>query len=225
MDWRKFSQVEFSITTYCQASCPTCARTDMETLQKVSWLKLQHLPFETYVKFLSSIDKTKIKKIQICGDYGDPMMHPRIEDIIKVSAETVDLISIHTNGGLRNPEWFSKIAKLYGNKVVMVFGIDGIDEETNSKYRIGVNFNRAMENMIAYKTNGGHVFWDFLIFSFNEDQIKQAHEIAKKHNMEIYFNINTRDYKDIRLTDPTKILKIKKDIEKYNILVKGNKND
>lgn len=221
MDWRNFSQVEFSITTYCQASCPTCARTDMQTLQKANWLKLQHLPFETYVKFLSSLDYTKIRKIQICGDYGDPMMHPRIEDIIKVSVEKINLIAIHTNGGLRNPEWFAKIAKLYGNKVVMVFGIDGIDAETNAKYRIGVDFNRAMENMITYKTNGGQVFWDFLIFSHNVDQIKQAHKIAKKYNMEIFFNINTREYKDIKLTDSKKIAQAKKDIEKYNIIVNG----
>lgn len=220
MNWNKFNKIEFSITTYCQAACPVCVRTNSVTLKKRDDLILEHLSLESYIKLIDRIKESKLKKIKLCGDYGDPLMHPQIEDFISISVENNFYLEIHTNGGIRNKEWFAKIAKKYGNRVQIAFGIDGVDSETSSKYRIGVDFDRAFENMIEYVSNGGRTVWDFLLFNFNKHQMEDACEIAKKHKIELYFKINTREYKDFKITDKDEINLLEKKILVYRKLTK-----
>jgi MoaA/NifB/PqqE/SkfB family radical SAM enzyme len=197
-DWQGF---ELSITTYCQANCPLCVRTDRQTGKLKSYVRLEHSNIDTIIKTINDVAKyTSCEKIQLCGDYGDPLMHPHIEDII-YEVEKVGLwTSIHTNGGLRNPGFYKKIAMT--TETVFVFGIDGIDEKTNSKYRIGVNFDKAMENMKTFGAYAKKYYseWDFLIFDYNYEQLDEAIEIAESNNIKLNFRINTRDWK-YKITD------------------------
>ena len=57
MDWNRFispkSQgVEVSLTTYCNANCPLCARTDPFTGVKKESIPLLHISFDVYKKFV-----------------------------------------------------------------------------------------------------------------------------------------------------------------------------
>ena len=89
LNWDKIRHTEISLTTYCQASCPLCGRTDPITLKKVDWLPLKHFPFEKLKKTVLDIRKAnpRLEIINLCGDYGDPMMHPDIENIIEFLTE------------------------------------------------------------------------------------------------------------------------------------------
>ena len=203
MDWSKLNKVEFSITTYCQAKCPLCSRTNKKTLEKVNWLPLRHLTLNEYKNAVDQMLSNK--SISLCGDYGDPVMHPDIEEFIDYAIQKNFKIDVHTNGGLRTKDWYIKVAKKY-NKLLMVFAIDGIDEETNSKYRVGVDFNRAWENMIAHAENSnGHTVWNFLVFDFNYDQLDRAKELCQKHNIIFVPHMNTRvtEYYDHLIKDLT----------------------
>ncbi len=203
MDWTNLDKVEFAITTHCQAKCPLCARTNKETLEKVNWLPLHHLSLDEYKNAVDQLLPNR--DIDFCGDYGDPIMHPQIEDFIDYAIQKNHNVSVHTNGGLRTKDWYIKVAKKY-NKLLMVFAIDGIDEETNSKYRVGVNFNRAWENMIAHAENSnGHTVWNFLVFDFNYDQLDRAKELCQKHNIIFVPHMNTRvtEYYDHLIKDLT----------------------
>jgi MoaA/NifB/PqqE/SkfB family radical SAM enzyme len=108
--------------------------------------------------------KNEMGYILFCGELGDPMMHPDIEEIIDICLGAVPRIEIATNGGLRQPDWYEKIAKKYGNRIHIKWAIDGTDHKTNWKYREGVDFKRAMSNMKAWIKNGGAGDWHFLIF-------------------------------------------------------------
>tara|TARA_B100000965_G_scaffold71216_1_gene56203 strand:- start:3668 stop:4363 length:696 start_codon:yes stop_codon:yes gene_type:complete len=191
MDWTSLNTVEFSITTYCQAKCPLCARTNKKTLEKIDWLPLQHLPLDEYK---NALDQTKPNKvISFCGDYGDPVMHPQVEDFLDYAVENNYRVQLHTNGGIRTKDWYEKIAKKYKNKVSVIFAIDGIDEETNSKYRVGVEFDRAWENMMTHAKHSNQMtVWNFLVFDFNYDQLDEAYKISKENNIEFVPHMNNR---------------------------------
>lgn len=203
MDYRSFTAIEFSITTYCQAACPLCARTNADTLKTVEWLELTHYNIEDYKNILSQIPKA-VTRIKLCGDYGDPMMHPDIELFIKETMKYDLKLTMHTNGGLRDEEWYTKIGNTYGKNVKITFSIDGLDKETNSKYRINVNFNKAWKNMLAYNAAGGHTAWDFLMFSYNINQVPDAFKIAWKTDIDVYFKLNNRNWK-YNITDKHQI--------------------
>lgn len=190
---------EFSITTYCQANCYSCQRTDEMTGVVRSNLKLEHMPLDFFEKILKGIDLSHTHFIKFCGESGDPMMHPHIENFI--SKITIDnnqyncTVIISTNGGLRTPKWYSKMASLNRDNLAIVFGIDGIDHDINWKYREGVDWQRAMDNMVAFKKAGGHAVWQFIIFPWNIHQIESANKKANSLNIPINFIFNERNGK------------------------------
>lgn len=137
-------------------------------------------------------------RVTFCGEFGDPMMHPRVTDFVEFTAPRVKQLVINTNGGLRQPEWYAEMAPKWKHFRIN-WGIDGTDHDTNWLYREGVNFERAMENMKAWFAEDGHGEWQFLIFDWNWHQIVEAKEMAEKNNIKIRFKFNNRDFG--RITD------------------------
>ena len=76
--------LEFAISSFCQAKCPSCNRTNPETLEQQSWLTPEHFNIDTFKKMMSPDywRSRKITKIKFCGENGDPMMHPKIQEFI-----------------------------------------------------------------------------------------------------------------------------------------------
>jgi len=177
-------ELEFLITSYCQAKCPTCLRT---ALVDKGRLTPHHSTVEQFKKVVDNIDSRTT--ITFCGEIGDPMMHPDIDDIIDLFLSNGNQINIHTNGGLRDKSFYKK----YSSKSVNIsWGIDGITEEANSMYRIGVNFERAWENMNTWFRHGGQGHWNFIVFEWNKHQLYDAYNYAKNNHIPIEMKINKR---------------------------------
>jgi organic radical activating enzyme len=184
--------LEFTITSYCQAKCPSCPRTDEDTLETHSWLKLEHMDVSVIEKIVSSNwwdpENTKIK---ICGETGDPLMHPKINHILEIFLQQNVNVRIATNGGLRNSDWYKFWAEKYDGKLCILFGIDGVDHDTNSKYRIGVDTDRAFKNMMSFHNAGGEAIWQFIAFEFNKHQIDEWNKQCLRHGLGRHFIVNT----------------------------------
>ena len=45
---------DFALTTYCQAKCRSCARTNQETGEKETWVPLQHMKLDVFEKRLKA---------------------------------------------------------------------------------------------------------------------------------------------------------------------------
>ena len=178
-------ELEFLITSYCQASCPTCLRT---LLIKQDNFRPKHTSVEKIKKVIPYLDKDYI--ISLCGETGDPLMHPKIDEIIDLFLENDNWVQIHTNGGLRNIDFYKKYAK--DRRVSISWGIDGMDAKTNSKYRVGVDFSKAWKFMNTWFELGGKGHWNFIIFEWNKHQYKDAFYYAKEHNIPIEIKINNR---------------------------------
>lgn len=186
--------IDFSISTYCQAKCRSCQRTNQDTGEPEDWLIPSHMSYDL---FNSMMDKTPdtLRVIQFCGELGDPMMHPDITKFVDraLSKESIKHLVINTNGGLRNPEWYTNMGLKYGSKILLQFGIDGITHDTNWKYREGVDFAKAWDNMHSWFGNGGRGIWEMLVFTWNLHQLHKAHQIAKMSDIKINFKINRRE--------------------------------
>lgn len=209
--------LEFALTTHCQAKCRSCARTDLETGEKVEWLKLQHFPLDTYLNILKSTQQN-ITQVKFCGEFGDPLMHPQIMQFV---IETFKFnrhmeIDINTNGGLRKPAFYRELAANFPPSIYVNFGIDGTDHDTNWKYREGVDFERAMENMRTYTKWGGAGAWHFIIFDWNWHQIPEAAKIAKEIGIPIKFKFNVRKFGLITDKNKRKAVKLLEEINEVS---------
>lgn len=209
--------LEFALTTYCQAKCRSCARTNDVTGEKEEWLKLQHLPITTYTSILNS-SKRNISAVKFCGEFGDPMMHPDIEEFIYQTITYNKDIEIHinTNGGLRTPRFYRELAANFPRSSIYIdFGIDGTTSDVNWKYREGVDFDRAMKNMRTWFRWNGSGSWHFIIFDWNWHQIPDAVSMAKDFDCRIKFKFNTREFGLITQENKRKAVEL---LEKHDAL-------
>jgi MoaA/NifB/PqqE/SkfB family radical SAM enzyme len=206
---------DFALTSYCQSRCRTCPRTNNATGEPEDWLTIRHVPFAKFKKNTLGFNR-EIEYIKFCGQTGDPMMHPDITKFIDHAFTMTNNVSVNTNGALRSSNWYTKIGNKYGKDLRIVFGIDGIDHDTNWKYREGVNFDKAWENMVAYCNSLGYVQWDFLIFEWNYHQIPLVAQLAKQINVdEVDYKINTEEH---GLLDANKLPMVKEMICQANTI-------
>lgn len=182
--------LDISLTTYCQARCRSCDRTDSITGEKNSWLPLQHMDYNVFCNLVDNM--SGIDWIRFAGEYGDPLMYPKLTQAVEYCFKhNIKDVMLNTNGGLRKPQWFSAMAQKHQKKLGIVFGIDGLNHETNWKYREGVDFNRAWENLLAFNDGGGRAVWQFIVFEHNWDQVNDAIDIAEILNLHrIVFILN-----------------------------------
>lgn len=175
--------LELNITNYCQARCRTCRRTDTETGDTVPWLQLKHME-NSELAYIVKQCKGLPMTFDLCGEYGDPMMHPRIQRYID-ELSSIGRVSINTNGGLRNPEFYEMNAQ---NKMLtFCFSIDGITHDVNWKYREGVDWDRAWRNMLTWFKSGGRGRWEYLVFEWNKHQLDSAKAFANANDIPIRF--------------------------------------
>jgi len=188
-------KVEMEITTYCNARCRRCPRTNPDTGEPVDWLVQEHMSLETFKMIFSSEYNVsnKVRYVKLCGQYGDPMMNPHINEMMEyvLADEDKDVsMIISTNGGLRNANWYATIAKKYSGRLSIIFGIDGLDHDTNWKYREGVVFDKAYANMRAFNDNDGETRWQFILFEWNIHQIEEAYLHAGELDIEMNFIVD-----------------------------------
>jgi len=173
----RYNAYDISITTYCQLFCAGCQRNDEDNnLSKE--LVQEHMQYETFCMIMDQIDTMPVSHIQLCGELGDPMMHPNIDRILERILESNYTIMINTNGALRSPSWYTKWAS--NPKIKIYWGIDGLDHITNDKYRRGANFKKAWDNMSAWFKNKGKGEWHFILFSWNLHQVPEVARIGKE---------------------------------------------
>lgn len=166
------SEINFELSSHCNAKCPQCHRYDMfGNLQKN--LNPIHLNIDI-IKKLPLEKMVNLKTVSFCGNFGDPLMHPELDQIIDLFKNKEILIS--TNASLRNKEWWKNIGK---NKNIQVtFCIDGIGKE-HELYRRKTSYDKIIDNAKSFIQSGGIANWQFIVFKHNEHQITEAKKLSK----------------------------------------------
>ena len=166
-------KVNYEITTHCNARCPTCDRT-------INPPKLTHMSLENF-RPMGTIQK-------FCGERGDPLMHPEIEKFF----DQCSTIEVHTNGGMRETDWYAEMMQKYN--IQFHFGIDGIGRD---KYRIGVNNKKAIQNMV-HCSKYGFTVWEFTLFKWNYKLIPEVMWKAfENRNLKVNFRQNSHFTEDL----------------------------
>ena len=171
--------IDLEATTVCNAKCPQCSRED-SSLYNDSTDRAELTLEKCKQVFTPEIIKN-LDKMFMCGTFGDPAANPDTLEIFKYFREINPNITLgmNTNGSIRSTSWWTQIGELFTKmEDYVVFSLDGL-EDTNHIYRIGVNFNKAMQNAEAFIKASGNAHWDMLVFAHNEHQIEEAEQLAK----------------------------------------------
>lgn len=193
---------DISITSYCNAACPSCKRYPdfgdpfIDPNQKLHQnLNQTHMNFDTFKRVIENNLKNFYNKtVSYEGELGDPLVHPKIKSFINYGCKIFKKLIVVTNGGNRKTNFYQDLGNTYSN-LEMIFSIDGLYDDTNGIYRKKVNTEKAKNNMISFSKTlygKGKTYWQFLVFEHNFFEIPEVLELSEKYKIKVFIKINQR---------------------------------
>ncbi|MBM4176077.1 MAG: radical SAM protein [Ignavibacteria bacterium] len=168
----------------CNLDCPLCA-------SKTQNYDKGRMSFET---FKIVLDKIPSLKVLVLFNWGEPLLHPEIFQMIEESVSRSIYTITHSNFSLRQN--FQFFERLIGSGLhQLVISADGASQETYERYRVKGRFDWVIENIkqtVAAKKNlrkrDPKIVWKFLVNKYNEHEIDKAELMARELGVEITFD-------------------------------------
>lgn len=165
----------------CTLKCPRCPREEMA--RDIPWLQ-KDITLELFQKiFTPNLLTTQVKRLTMCGDVGDPIYCRDYLEICRYVKEINPNIHIYTitNGSYKKQEWWEEFGCIMNEKDTVAFSIDGWDNESNNLYRVNSDWNSIITGVSTLtKMRRAHVTWATIVFSFNQDRLKDIEILAQK---------------------------------------------
>ena len=169
--------INLDITHRCTLECPKCLRRSVPTNN------LGDLSLDSFKKIISHFEQ-----IEFCGQISDPIFHPQFIEFLKLTNNK--RVFVHTAASHKPIDWY--IEAFDANKsAIWEFGIDGLPKDSH-KYRINQDGEYLFEVMKAGKSNGNAIRWQYIIFKYNENDVPEAVELARKHQIPLQENKSSR---------------------------------
>jgi MoaA/NifB/PqqE/SkfB family radical SAM enzyme len=189
------TRLHLELTTLCNLRCAFCLHQEKDNYS---------LDFDILNKSIIKKEYLEgLKNIDLIGNSGDAIFHPKILDIIKnfITEMPKDCaLQLATNGSIHSENWWKDLAEIFQKRGYAVFSLDGIGE-THSIHRES-NFNTVFNNMKTFVGAGGKAVWKFILFDHNEHQVEEAKNVCSKIGCEFQLQ-ESRNYNS-KLKKPLK---------------------
>lgn len=165
----------------CTLKCPRCPREEMS--RDIPWLQ-KDISLELFKKiFTVELLTTQVQRITMCGDVGDPIYCKDYLEICRYIKQINPNIHIYTitNGSYKKQEWWEEFGNILNERDTVSFSIDGYDHASNIQYRINSDWDSIILGLTTLtKMKRAHVTWATIVFSFNQDKLKDIENLAKE---------------------------------------------
>ena len=164
-------------TNFCTLKCPFCP-----TGQARGSRTKGMLSFENFKKIMDELGPYLLH-IDFCN-WGEPLLNKEIYEMIKyVKQYNVDT-KVDSNFNCFSEKDAEDMVLSGLDKLIV--SIDGATQETYSRYRIGGDFNKVINNLkILIKKKkelakfNPYICWQFLVFRHNEHEIEEVKKIGR----------------------------------------------
>ena len=214
--WRPPYNLQLDTTTYCNAKCPQCSRTDPSKGAKLGFrgknkehdgdLPLIHVSFEKFKKAFNEDTLKNFKTIQFCPTWGDHMMHPYAKEMFEhiLSNSTNTYIQVDTNGSMRDEQWWWEVASLglkykgpfrskIKKRLQIKFDIDGINQEMHSIYRRNTNLKKILSHMKVCSEFSDYIdlHSQTILFRHNENYLEDIKKLCYEHGSQLHTSVTS----------------------------------
>lgn len=164
-------------TNLCNLKCPLCP-TGNGTIRAPRGVM-------DYEKYLSLIDEVgpSLKLLQLWG-FGEPLMHPRIWEMIERAHQYKIFTAISTNGEFVKSAEDAKRAVHSGLNRMRV-SLDGASQKTLEVYRRGAKFDKIVagiryleEAKKTYKSQTPQIHVQFIVMAHNQHEISSMKSLV-----------------------------------------------
>jgi radical SAM protein with 4Fe4S-binding SPASM domain len=170
--------IAFSVepTTSCNLRCPQCPSGLRSFTRETGSLEL-----ETYKNIIDQLYRTS-GYITLYFQ-GEPYLNKNFNAIVNYAYQKKMYTATSSNAHYFNKENAESIIKSGIDRLII--SIDGIDQETYSKYRIGGSIDKVIKGTQALveakknlKSKTPHIIWQFIVFRHNEHQLEDIKKMA-----------------------------------------------
>ena len=169
----------------CNLRCPTC----------VTGTGMMNRPMRmmNYDEFKGIIDQVKGYAHRIVlWNYGEPFLNKELLPMIRYAADNGMYIETSSNGEFfRSREFCDDVVRSRLQKLIIC--LDGADQETISKFRIGSHFKKIIEGIQlivdekrTLKSETPEIEIQFIVMKHNEHQKTYMKELADELGVDIY---------------------------------------
>jgi len=136
-------RIHIEVNDYCNLKCPYCPRENPLIPKDTGNLPLEMVErLEPWMR--------RANYVGLAGN-GEPFMHPRIMDILRIVTGAGAVPSVLTNGTRFKPAYVEELPTL--GPMLLMISIDGGTKETFEKWRKGADFDKVREALRALKAS------------------------------------------------------------------------
>ncbi|MDP3990738.1 MAG: radical SAM protein [Candidatus Nealsonbacteria bacterium] len=165
-------------TNFCNLNCPLCPVGNKSLKREKGFM-----PLEGFKKIIDELGDYLLNLT--LWNFGEPMLHKDIYEIIEYAKRKKIFIRLSTNGHFFNNK--ENIKRLVSSGLDnLIVALDGASQETLSKYRVGANFeeiingiNGVVEEKKKLKSRLPFIELQFVIMKHNEYEVDKMKKIAK----------------------------------------------
>ena len=177
--------VNLDITFRCPLECSKCPRQYFYAKQNkvVEGLDMSD---EAFAKILNHFDF-----LHFCGQVSDPVNHPNFINFLNLCNVFKKFTTVHTANSHKSLKWYKKAFEANKN-ADWYFGISGLPKDSHL-YRKNQDGEKLFEIMLlAKKILYTKPIWQYIVFSYNENDIETAKQIAKKEGLILQLKLSKR---------------------------------
>ena len=181
-----FTNIQLNIENNprCTLECSLCKRTTYFSLNNTKNVPGIDLSLKDFKKLLDFFKGG----FTFCGQLSDPIFNKDFIEMLKICYDKKVDTAISTAATGRKKDWYKK-AFLANIDAKWAFGIDG-PPHLSHLYRINQKGEFLFEMMILAKEMGLKVFWQYIVFDYNEKYLEDCKKYSKllKINMKILYS-------------------------------------
>lgn len=171
--------ISYSIepTNHCNLKCPECP-SGLGTLTR----PLGILKLDDFKNWIDQIKDTGFY-VQLFFQ-GEPFINKQLPEMIKYAQSKNIYVSISTNGHFVNQKNVNDVLEYAPDK--LIYSVDGLDEVSYQKYRVGGTFKQADEGLRLLinrkkqmKKKNPYVEFQFIVMKQNEHQINDVRKYCE----------------------------------------------
>lgn len=182
IQWGLPISISIEPTTSCNLRCPECPSGLREFSRPTGMLERS-----THDKILTELSGT----LTYITYYfqGEPYLNPEFLNMVAGANQKRIYTATSTNAHYLTPVVAKNTVEAGLSRIII--SIDGVDQESYGKYRIGGKLSRVLEgtkNLVEAKRSMGksnpHIIWQFIAFDHNLHQIDEVKKLGKEFGVD-----------------------------------------
>ena len=181
--WGYPTIIQIEPTNRCNLNCPVCPVSCGldRTIGDMNFGLFEQLVHDLHHYLL----------VMLFWDWGEPFLHPRAYDMIRLATDNGIRVMASTNGHLFADKEHAANA-VESNLDVLVFSIDGLEQKTYEQFRKSGNLEvalRGVRNVLQARDRQNSrlplINLRLIVNRFNEHEIPQARDFAKRLGVDV----------------------------------------